>query len=163
MLSMLSMFHKTNELPFGLEPPTDYVHPGVAGLQKQRSQLHIAHDNISPPPVRGSTPAPDPAAPVDPDADAWNPGVSQEPSGVIIPTAQINRWKSTHQTHHEFYELDWAMADLVSFQVKLHGTIPTFKDRKYTYNSKSSTWHSVYFRKAHNPDIRKLTLDWQRI
>ncbi|KAK1219921.1 hypothetical protein PQX77_017315 [Marasmius sp. AFHP31] len=81
----------------------------------------------------------------------------------VTPPVVPERWKSAHATHHEFYELDRSIADLVSFQVKLQGTVSAFKNRKYTYSNKSSTWHSIYFREVHNPHLRKLALDWQRI
>ncbi|KAK1218163.1 hypothetical protein PQX77_019166 [Marasmius sp. AFHP31] len=81
---------------------------------------------------------------------------------VALPIAP-ERWKLTHATHHEFYKWDRSIVDLVSFQVKLHGTVSAFKDRKYTYNTKSSTWHSIYLWEIHNLYLRKLALNWQRI
>ncbi|KAK1229578.1 hypothetical protein PQX77_007357 [Marasmius sp. AFHP31] len=162
---LLLPLHVIERPPFGLEPPSDYVHPGIAGLQKHRSRLPLQGASESQDTARASTPPPDSNILVDSTGDsAWDPEVSQELSNmpVTLPIAP-ERWKSTHATHHEFYELDRSIADLVSFQVKLHGTVSAFKDRKYTYNTKSSTWHSIYFREIHNPYLRKLALDWQRI
>ncbi|KAL0057138.1 hypothetical protein AAF712_016233, partial [Marasmius tenuissimus] len=89
-------------------PPADYQHPGIAGLSKQRSQLHLR--NTAATPSRATTPTPavtpplDPslADPVAPEADAWNPNaapvsndttdVSSPP--VLAPSSLVDeRWK----------------------------------------------------------------------
>ncbi|KAK1219581.1 hypothetical protein PQX77_017695 [Marasmius sp. AFHP31] len=138
---LLLPLHVIERPPFGLEPPSDYVHPRIAGLQKHRSRLPLQGASESQDTARASTPPPDSKILVDStDDSAWDPEVSQELSNMSIAP---ERWKLTHTTHHEFYELDRSIAELVSFQVELHGTVSALKDRKYTYNTKSSMWHSI--------------------
>ncbi|KAJ8092930.1 hypothetical protein PM082_023566 [Marasmius tenuissimus] len=64
-----------------------------------------------------------------------------------------------HTSHHEFYKLDQSIADDVLFQVKLHGVMPAFKDKKYKYNESSSSWFLVYFLQDSGGSPRVLAMD----
>ncbi|KAJ8081356.1 hypothetical protein PM082_007191 [Marasmius tenuissimus] len=173
---LLLPLHILQQPSLAPQPPADYQHPGIAGLSKQQSQLHLRNAAATPSQVTTPTPAvmppldPSLADPAAPEADAWNPNaapvsndttdVSSPP--VLAPSSLVNeRWKSTHISHHEFYELERSIADKVLFQVKLDGRMPAFKDRKYMYSHISNTWFSIYF--LRDSTMHVLAMDWQRI
>ncbi|KAJ8081588.1 hypothetical protein PM082_007433 [Marasmius tenuissimus] len=123
---LLLPLHILQQPSLVLQPPADYRHPGIAGLSKQRSQLHLRNAAATPSrattPSQAMTPTPAVTPPLDPslvdpaapEADTWNPNaapvsndttdVSSPP--VLAPSSLVDeQWKSTHTSHHEFYEL----------------------------------------------------------
>jgi len=76
--------------------------------------------------------------------DVWDVGAPEPEAGpshqpIPLPTLPREWWESNHPSHREFYELDGAIAAEVSFQVRLEGTIPGFKNRKYTPDPKKKS------------------------
>ncbi|KAL0059191.1 hypothetical protein AAF712_014085 [Marasmius tenuissimus] len=104
--------------------------------------------------------------------DPWNPEASvaldvttiiPSPSPSVLPlpppTLVVEPWKLAHTSHHKFYELNRSINNNVLFQVKLHGVMPAFKDKKYKYNKSSSLWFLVYFLQDSGGSPRVLAMD----
>ncbi|KAK1220072.1 hypothetical protein PQX77_017171 [Marasmius sp. AFHP31] len=121
-------------------------------------------------PSQTMTPPPDPLL-VDsaaPEADCWNPDAAPDPNITMdtsyppaLASLVVEPWKPAHTSQHEFYELKQSIADEVLFQVKLHGNMPAFNDRKYMYSHSSDTWFSIYFLQDSTTCV--LAMDLQRI
>ncbi|KAL0061242.1 hypothetical protein AAF712_011948 [Marasmius tenuissimus] len=122
---LLLPLHIIKQPPLGLQQPAGYVHPGIVGLMKHRSQLHLPPMSVLPLPT--TTPLPQRAVTLPPtdvstgfDEGPWSPDASEGPSNpdaseesgpiaapsplMLAPALEL--WKSAHSSQHMFYKLD---------------------------------------------------------
>ncbi|KAL0566235.1 hypothetical protein V5O48_015781 [Marasmius crinis-equi] len=137
--------------PEAFKPPRDYCHPGIRGLGKQRSRLHLEQQPV--PVDRVPTPPPPPVPTLE--EVAWNPEAAQELSISAFQPDQCEWWKSHHSSQHELYELEPHIADAVRFQVSLIGVITELRDKRYSAKSPMQT---VFF--DTKSGRRTLSVNW---
>ncbi|KAJ8075374.1 hypothetical protein PM082_019712 [Marasmius tenuissimus] len=161
---LLLPLHILHPLPPTLAPPPGYIHPGLDTLKRHRMQIDFLQEEegtvkrAATPPPEPATPPPEPAST---EPGPWAPEAEQPSLMVPAPSLADDWWRSTHPSHHQFYELDGLSVDQVQFQVKLEGVVPEFKNKAYTHNAKSSKWFSVYFRQGSGK--RMLAMEWNHI
>ncbi|KAL0057247.1 hypothetical protein AAF712_016117 [Marasmius tenuissimus] len=125
---LLLPLHIIEPPPPALQPLVEYLYPGITGLCKQCSNLHLHDAAVLPPsiPMWEGTPPIDHilSGPTTSQSDPWNPAttVALEDPTSTPSTLPLEPWRLAHASHHKFYELDPINADVVLFQVKLHGT-----------------------------------------
>ncbi|KAJ8073154.1 hypothetical protein PM082_020023 [Marasmius tenuissimus] len=152
---LLLPLHIIKKPPFNLMLPKGYTHPGIRGLLQHRARLHKRRKpDPLPSTSRAATPPVETSSPTE-------PSLSTEPSSSTKSSIWTPTDTGPSAALHESYDLKAEVANLIFFQVKLTGHIPDLKNKKYTNNSTSKHWLSMYFWQAGNQCT--LMLDWNRI
>ncbi|KAG7085365.1 hypothetical protein E1B28_002928 [Marasmius oreades] len=160
--------HLVAQPPKAFLPPHGYLHPAIPLLEQFRAKVVVSNEPEAV--QKKTTPPPDPAASSSTDMDVWNPNWNPKAVPEANPEAEeqppllrtgpgFEWWRRHHSSQHDFYNLLPNVAECLSFQVILTGSIPDLNGRQYA-GPKS---FEIFLWRHGNSEHQVLTVKWQQL